>query len=318
MLKKSSEVEFWRWRWGKTVLVAVLLCLTWLHEPSAAAEVMINPSETYANAVLIEKEVKLLKRYYHFTANAHVAPIEAELKPRHVWEKSNLIMVKFNIFRNQHGLAYVAPASLQPQLRITTNQTWANTQRVLTEIRIIRRLLGIPGNSGKMVIVPGKRPIDVFNKLNQISHEMDIVNSHTTTPTFVYAEAMRLNEDINAILSKTNTIDTATPPAKNRNAVPKDSLATAFVLMEIIQQMEQKLGLETTDFSVFRKRENITPDDILNIVGMCLAEVQTIKAKIGLVNTITPSAEIHEAKTPAEVNQLLGYMINKLRLVKLQ
>lgn len=290
-----------------------------------AAQGEITPSDVYAQAVQIEKEIDLLKRHYHITAKGAAALVEADLRPRHVWEKAHLIQVKLNIFRAKHGLPLVSPVTQQPMLQVDPRLPWAQTQRILTEIKIIKRLLGVSGEVSPATVVQGKRPIDNFNKLNQISYDLDTLNGEAINASYVYAEAMRFHEDIIALLRRLEVPDTAAPPAKSVNTPPRESLKAAFELMGEVQRVQRLAGLETTDFKVFAKTENtentgnmenVVPADVFNMISMSLAELQVLKAKLGLRYEFTPPADIHEGKTPSDVTQLLGYSANQLRLIR--
>lgn len=306
-----------------TALWCVLAWCAWQSPAHAArghqtAQAEITPSTVYAQAVQIEKEIELLKRYYNITLHNPVAPVEADLQPRHVWQKTYVILIKLSIFRRKHGLSGFSPLVHEPTIKQDPRNSWGQTQRILTEIKIIKAYLGIPGEVSPVAPMQGKRPIDVFNKLNQIAYDMDALNNEAISPSYVYAEVLRINEDVNDLMRKIGTADTAVPPARNPAATPVDSLAQAFVLMETIQKMQRQLGLETTNLDVFRKKDGVVPADVFNMVTLCLGEIQLVKARLDLAHSVTHPAEFHEGKTPAEVTQLLGYVTNKLRLIKLQ
>ncbi|MFA7240320.1 MAG: hypothetical protein WC091_09415 [Sulfuricellaceae bacterium] len=299
----------------RRIILLAVLCSVMAGQASAA-QAEITPADVYAQAVQIEKEVELLKRHYHITAQASAAPVEAELQPRHVWQKAHLIQVKLDIFRTRHGLPSLSPVTLQPLLRVDPRLPWAQTQRILSEIRIIKRLLGIPGEVSPVAAVPGKRPIDNFNKLNRISYDLDTLNGEAITPSYVYTEAMRFHEDLTALLRRLEIPDTAAPPPKPVNVSPKESLKAAFALMNEVQRIQRLAGLDKVDFKAFDKAEDVAPSDVFNMVSMCLAELQVLKAKQGMTRDLTPLAEHHEGKTPSDVAQLLGYSVNRLRLIR--
>jgi len=267
--------------------------------------------------VQIEKEINLLKRHYHITATNPVTPIEAELLPRHVWQKTYIILIKTNIFLRRHALSGFSPVTQEPVLKIDPRENWGQIQRILTEIKIAKKYLGISAKVSPATAVKGKYPTDVFNKLNQVSYDMDTLNREPISPSYAYAEGLRLNEDINVIMQKTNSIDTAVPPARNEEAQPLDALKMAFILMGEIQRIQHQLGYASFDFNVFRKidKETVVPADVFNMVSLCLGELQIVKAQLGMIHSITLPAELQKDKTPTEVTQFLGYMTNKLRLI---
>lgn len=297
------------------IIAAFCLIVCTFQVQAAVAD--ITPDTLYAQALQVEKEVALMKRHFNVTATNPVAAVEADFKPHHIEPKAYEIQLKLNIFRHKHNITGFAPVILEPERRQGLLSTWGQIQRTLTEIRIVKTYLDIPGEATPVTAVQGKRLIDVFNKLNQIGHDMDTLNGKLINASYVYGEVRRLNEDVNDILRKTGTVDNAAPPAGNPNATPKEALQAAFELMDEIQRLQRQMGIETADFGVFRKTENVVSADVYNMVILSLAELQLIKAELGMKRAFTPPAQYQEAKMPAEVEQLLGYVGNKLRLIKL-
>jgi len=165
------------------------------------------------------------------------------------------------------------------------------------------------------VPVSGKRPIDVFNKLHQISSEMDFL-SGPPTPSDVYSQVRRLNEDANALLRHLHITDNAVPPARRDNLLPQDSLQAGFVLMQEIQRIQRAYGLDITDYKDFQMGDKLMTYDVMGFVLQALLELQRIKAQVGMDHAITDSGPYAENKTPTDVVQLLGYVTNKLRAIQ--
>jgi hypothetical protein len=227
-----------------------------------------------------------------------------------------MLQIKLVAFRRKQHLEGIAPVGVEPSGHIDPRYTWGQTQRVLTEIRIIRKVLGISGEVGAAPLVEGKKPVDVFNKLAQIEAEWDAMTEVGFDPSYVFSQILRLSEDVNMILRQLDVFDSAMPPAKNPGDTPADSLAQAFLLLEQVQRLQKSAGLEITDLSAFRKTENVIPTNVFNMVCLIIAELQQIKDRVGLKHDITPPATYHEGKKPADVRQFLGYVTNKLALIQ--
>ncbi len=296
---------------GSMALIAVFCSLVW----ALPAQAEMTPDTVYEQALQIEKEIELLRRYYKIVERNPSPPTAADLQPRHSWQRTYVIMVKLNLFRRKHGLVGFSPLTIEPTIDMNDSFTWAQTQRILTEIGIIKQQLNITGEVSPVTPVQGRRQIDVFNLLKQIGYDMDSLNGEALTPSTVYAELRRINEDVNVIMSNTSTADVAFPPARIPDAIPKNSLDAAFALMEELKRMQRQLGMASIDFGPFYKTDNIVPADVFMMVNMCFAELQVIKAKLGLIHAITPPAEYQEGKIPADVVQLMGFLTNKLRQV---
>ena len=189
------------------------------------------------------------------------------------------------------------------------------TQRILTEIAILKHRLDIPGQPPAAVPLSGKRPIDTYNKLHQISGDLDLLVG-ASTPNDVYSEAKRLHEDVTALLRHQRIFDEAVPPPRRDNLLPKDSLQAVFMLLAEVQHLQRAHGLTTTDFKDFEMGDKATPDDVLVMIELALAELQSLKARLGMTHAVTASGSYEENKTAADVVQLLGYVTAKLREVQ--
>lgn len=297
---------------SRLILFVLLLSISC----SSQADVTITSSEVYAQVLLIDAETQLVRRFLKTTAQpTAVTAVNSDIKPRHVWQKAYLLEMKLVAFRRKFHLEGIAPVGVEPTEAIDSRYTWAQTQRLLTEIRIIRKLLGIAGNVGNPPSVTGKKPVDVFNKLAEIENVWDALTGSGFDASYSFAQALRLNEDVNMILRQLKVFDNAVPPEKNPADTSNETLAQTFLLLGQTQRLEKLAGLNVVDLSDFYKTEKATPNDVFNMLGMILAEVQQIKERIGLQHLITPPASYQDYKKPADVRQLLGYITNKVALI---
>jgi hypothetical protein len=297
------------------LLVLLLPLLLWATASSTAHAAETTPNDVYAQVVRIEAEVESLKRHFKVTGKAHVEAKSGDLKPRHVWAKTYVILLKLGKLRRKQGLTYIEPANIEPLLDMPVNQPWGMTQRILSEIAILKYNLDIPGQPPALVQVSGKRPIDTYNRLHQISAGLDLLVG-ASTPSEAYSEAKRLNEDVNAILHQQGLFDQTVPPQRRDNLLPKDSLQAVFALLAEINRLQRAHGLTTTDFKGFEMGEKTTPDDVIGVIELALAELQRLKAQLGMTHAISVSGIYEENKTPSDVVQLLGYVTAKLRAIQ--
>jgi hypothetical protein len=281
--------------------------------PSLAAET--TPSDVYAQAVRIDQEMETLKRHFKISAEASSENKTGDLKPRHTWAKSYTLLLKISKLRRKHGFTYIEPANIEPMVEMPPNQPWGMTQRILTELAILKHYLDIPGQPPAISPVSGKRPIDAYNKLHHISAELDLLAGEIT-PSEVYAQVKRIHEDANAILRHQRIFEKAVPPPRRDNLQPKDSLQAVFTLMTEIQRIQRANGLSTTDFQGFAMGDKTTPDDVFGMVALAIVELQRVKAQLGLLHHVTAGGSHEKDKTPADVVQLLGYTTEILREIK--
>jgi len=285
------------------------------------AEVTITPAEVFGQVLVLERETELIRHHLGITtAPLAVTPVRAELMPRHVWYKLYMVQTKLVAFRRQQGLEGVTPVGIEPREHTDPRLSWGQTQRLLTEIRILRKLLGIPGAVSEEGTTPAeigeKQSLDVYNKLSEVEALWNTLLGGGLDPSHVYAQAHRLDEDVNALLNRAGVFDNATPPAKRPEATSADSLRAAYQVLGEVQRLQRRLGLPVLDLSVFDKPTEASPDDVFNLLGLILAELQPVKARVGLIHAITPPAVFQQGKRPAEVVQLLGYIANKLAQIR--
>lgn len=277
-----------------------------------------TPGEVYAQVLLIERETELVRRTFKPASQPHPwQPVQGEILPRHAWQKAYMVQIKIVVFRRTLGLVALTPVSVEPRRNTEGILVWAQTQRLLTEIRFIRKMLGIPGEVGALPPTSSKNWLEVYDKLAEIELQWDdLAGVASGDPSLVFAQALRLEEDVNALMRALNVFDNAIPPAKRPDAIPADSLAEAFQVLEQIQRLQRLGGFEIADFSPFHRTRDVTPDHVFNLICLMLGEFQQVKAQSGLTHVITPPATYQENKVPADVVQLLGYVANKLRLIQ--
>ncbi len=229
--------------------VAIFLCFVLFAGGARAELVEITPSEVYSQMMQVDKEVDLLKKHFGISRKKEADVYNAVLRPRHVWAKSYLIMVKINVLRNKIGLPRNEPNYMEPELDPSPGLVFEQGRRLLAEMQILKKHLGITADAGAMQQVSGKRPIDVFNMLHHISYQFDVLNDEEIDPDYVFAEVMRIHEDIVTVLRSLQLRDKTYPPAKEQKVKPADSLQAAFALMHEIQRLQRSAGIVCIDFS---------------------------------------------------------------------
>lgn len=278
----------------------------------------ITPSDVYAQAMLITDETHALLKYYniehdHDGIMARTG-IKTQLKPRNSWQMTYEIALKINIFRTVHKLPIIQPVNIAPVLDLNADLVYEQTQRILTEIKIFKYKMGIEHNESKAKEYANKTPLDVFNLLRKISASFDELNQAEFTSSYVFAETMRIYDDLTIILAHLKIKDNTVPPSSNPKITSKDAFDTSMEALRVLKQIQFTMGIDGVDFSAFNKQE-ISANDMFTISQMIIAELQTIKAYIGLKHYITPAAGIYRDKTPANVEQLMNWNLRKISLI---
>ncbi|MCI5143571.1 MAG: hypothetical protein D3909_17980, partial [Candidatus Electrothrix sp. ATG1] len=257
---------------------AFLFCFFVFVAGARAELVEITPSEVYSQVMQIDKEVELLKKHLGLRREKEADIYRGNLRPRHAWEKSYVVQVKINVLRKKFGLPRNEPNNIEPELNLSPGLVFEQSQRLLAELRVLKKRLGITVQVSAPQQFSGKQPIDVFNRLHHISYQLDVLNREEINPNYVFAEVMRIYEDVAVLLKALHLRDQTYPPGKEQEVTPADSLTATFELIAEIQRLQKMAGIERTDFSIFQKKELVLPSDVFNLVSMALAELQTIKA----------------------------------------
>ena len=278
---------------------------------------IITPNDVYSQSMLIQDHVHFLLKHYgikhHHNEIISRTRVDTKLKPRNAWQLTYEIMVKINIFRQEHKLLIIEPVNVSPILNLNSDLVYEQTQRILTELKIfeVRESIKVP--KFKQKNYKDKTSIDIYNSLMHISKSFDELNKGIVTPSFVFGEQMRVYDDITLILQRLQISDETIPKAKKIGAVPEDVFDKCMKVLEKIKQLQIGVGIDFVDFTEFKKGDE-SASDVYTITQMTIAELQTIKAYLEIEN-ITASASKYNTKTPAEVGQLVSWNFRKLNLI---
>ena len=279
----------------------------------------ITPNDVYAQSILIQEHIHFLLKHYdidhdHDGINRRTK-ISTRLKPRNAWQKSYEILVKVNMLRNAHNLSRIEPVGVEPVEQLNPDMVYGQTQRILAELTIfeVRKDIKVPLFEAQTY--KNKTPLDVYNVFAHVSSSFDELNRAQLSPVYVFAETMRIYDDLSIILKYLGIKDETIPNKRVINATPRDSLKISMKVLEKLQRLQRSVGIKTVDFSVFDKKK-ATPSDVYTITGMIIAELQPIKAYIGLTTSVTPPAQSYTKKYPADIEQLMGWNLRKLLLIK--
>ncbi len=279
----------------------------------------ITPNEVYGQVRLITDEIHFLLKHYDI-AHDHDGIVKkvkksTEVEPRNVWQKSYEIMIKINMFRILNGLSIIEPVNLEPILSMNPALVYEQTQRILTEIRVLKYRIGLTNEPYKLKTYKNKTALDVFNAFSHISLSFDELNQSEIKTSYVFGETLRIYDDLSTILEHLKLTDKTMPTKKDEKINMKDILNINIKILDKIKQVQIGMGIKTVDFTEF-KMDNPTKSNIFELIQMTIAELQTIKAYIGLLHYVTPASTIYEGKTLAEVYQLMNWNLRKISLIE--
>ncbi len=280
-----------------------------------SANKIITPSEVYSEVKQIQKELILIKKYFKINKKIEIKKIKTALEPRHAWQKTYEIMIKLNILRVSNKMPKIEPSNMEAVLNLDPILTYEQTQRILTEIKIFKFRMNINKKVSKAKKYKNKKPLDVFNALQESSALLDLINGSKFTPSYVFGETLRIFDDITTILQYLNIKDHTIPTKRRIYSKPIDTFRAGMKILLKIQSLQNTVGIKSVDFYDFQK-DIITPSDVFGLTQMILAELQTIKAYIGLQGFVTPTAMQYKYKSPADVDQMMGWSLRQISLIK--
>lgn len=289
------------------------LWLSYCLSPVASAEV--TPNDVYEQIFKIKEEVNLLKRHFGTDEIKPVETFKMVLFPYHTWQKTYEILFKINLLREKYHFPIMAIPSQEPIKALMPVHVYEQTQRILTELTLLKFHLNIQEAVPRIPNFFNKTITDNFNLLNHVSYQLDLLNGTVFTPSLVFAQAIRIYEDIEVLLEALEIKDETIPPPRQVGILPKDTFETALRLLEDIRRVQNLANIEGVDLYAFKTEMTITPSEVFTMTGIILAELQLLKAHIGLRKAFTPIANYYRDRTPADVEQVLGWSLRKMRLI---
>ncbi len=283
------------------------------NEPS---DTLITANQVYAEVERIESDVLSIMKSRKHPSTAKIKTIAVHFKPRHVWQKTYEVLVKINIFRRAENYPTISVSALEPTKVLHPKMVFDQSQRILTELNLIKVRLNILPSSPTPPArkITGKTSNDVYALLDKVSNDLDSLIGYGFTPSNVFSQAIRLNNDVELILQTLDVTDDSVPPLKHKNSQPADAYQAAMGLLQTVNRLQRFLSIDVSDFSSLKKG-TIRPADVFELIGLINAELQPIKFALSLPYARTPASKHYEAKTPADVEQLIGWINNRLKQV---
>ena len=278
----------------------------------------LSVDDVYERSLLIEDHLHFLLKHYkvdHIHIKENDFLISAKLKPRNCWQKSYELLVKINRLRLAHNLLRIEPIGMEPVENLTVSMLYGMVDRVLAEIVIFEHRVGLNVPEFTIKKVYGKNLLDVYNELSVISNDFDRLNGAPISYSYIYAETMRIYDDLTIILKHLQIKDNTIPEIRKDDASLHDAMKSSLNLLGSITRMQRLVGIDTIEYTEFYKKDK-SRSDLYNIVGLIVSELQPLKAFMGLNKSVTPPALSYENKTTADIVQLMSWNYRKFRLIK--
>lgn len=297
----------------KTILLFIFSVLLIFSSVSSALT-EITPSDVYRKTVEISREVELIRKHFNSPKTVEPERLNVFMRPRNTWLKSYEILVKINILRANNKLPRVAEVALQPLKDFDPGLVYEQMIRIIAELTIVKDRVGIKGRIQPVTKAIEKTVSDNYHLLETISVQLDGIIGKSFTPSFVFAQNMRILEEVNTLLAELNIRERTGPPNRVEEAVPKDVFRVALQMLEEVKRIQRMAGVESIDLSSIHN-ENVAPKDVFRLTGLIISELQPIKAYLG-ISKVTPPANIYQEKQPVDALQLMGWALRKIKKIK--
>ncbi len=278
-----------------------------------------TPSDVFQVASHILKELHRYKSSLGIHVKVRKGRQAEGLTPQHVYRKTLECLNKVNQIRMEKDIGETTMP--EPPLRtITPTEVFDLVTRLDME-------LGIIYHKDRFNYKPwyaeeedddaamNKTPSDVYNKMQKISGELDILlGSQGYSPNEVYGLAENINREIRFILTRLGYRIHKLPIPFKPDLKPRDVLITSYRLFSLVKKVQQRAGIFTPFIPVSLSTSNVTPNDVYNELQMIFAEISVLKTHLKIIVSL-PDAGRFKNKTPSDVNHNLLNSIGLMRVL---
>jgi len=284
--------------------IAVLALWGWLLTGAWGKISPKTPSDVFAYATLLKKEVAYLRKKSGIQEPFPSVRVQRNKQPRHVIQKALEILAKINRYRiNHHMGAIVIPP--YPPREIKPQDVYDIVKRLDGEVRLLIDDPAFTSGLRKRRFV-NKTPSDVYELLWSISLGFDaLLGIKGYTPTDVYALSEKVVQISRFLRHSQNLYDTVPKPPKREGLYPNHALYASIAFLKKVAKEQKKLWIEPADIPKIPRRV-ITPTEVYDSLQYNIAELQRIKYRLGIERYFEIPLP-KEKKTPSDVVQNLRY-----------
>ena len=243
-----------------------------------------TPNEVYALSEYILNKIKYIKEQRGIHRRARKAHYIYGLKPIHVYVKGLENLEKVAKLKRLEGFK---PSQIPapPNTKITPSEVYELILRLDDELTLIYNDNPFLDESLHLVAYRNymnkkeyhdKVPSDVFNKLWQVSYELDTILNQAYTPNETYVLAKRIERDVDLITKHFLGRNYKLKLKKSDSKRPADVYKEAQILMDKIQRLKERGNMNSVKIAI-PKESNITPTTVYNalrIISATLSEVR--------------------------------------------
>ena len=243
------------------------------------------------------------------------------LKSQHVYGKTLEIYEKVDALRQRQNLGpMVIPR--YPMRTITPSEVFDLALRLDNELALIHQQesadVELWRTATKVEEYENKQSSDLFHNMQKISNLLDtIIGSEGFTPNDVYREVVTTRQEIVLIaehLGETIPATTWSRAELKPNTKPRDVLAQARQVLDLIVLVKQRAGMFGVESIVVQPSDVVTPTEVFNQVRLIETDLTEFKVFLN-INALPELPSKQHDKTPAHVLQVLEGITVALRLL---
>ncbi|MDQ7075466.1 MAG: hypothetical protein Q9O24_10030 [Gammaproteobacteria bacterium] len=289
--------------------VALFLSCFSLFFPHLALAEGISPSHVYQNTQRMMAEISLIRQKLGAQDTPRHSGVQVKKKPIHVYAKALEVMEKVARAQTRQGLTPTEVGSI-PIRNISPTEVFAVSERILLELRRLKKKLEIAEEIQEPQFVAGKRPSDAYENMWNVSYLLDAVAGEIK-PSFVFRNSRLILAELGQISTKLGFSVLTKAPESVANKQPKDVNLQSFKNMHLLARLQRKLNIEPLRAPSFPNGK-ITPSDVYDTTHILLAELVRIKVALE-INTPRPEVELLEGKHPADVLSQMQLIAENIR-----
>ena len=305
----------------RTLIPALLSLLALVHLPAAAEQESttsqtITPSHVHQQARLLVAEVRVLRSALTADTPARDPGLQTKKSPLHVYSKSLELLEKISRTQTKLGMPPVEVGALPEVKKVTPTQVYESMQRILSELRRIKKEKGIETTVSMPEFEPGKLPSDVYEEVWRASYLMDSL-AGSIDPSSVYRNAQLLLQELAVVANATGATLPQDKPELDSRARPEDANIEAFKNLYRVAAVQRRFNMPPIHVPDFPEGD-ISPSDVYDTTNMLRAELHRIRLHLDV--PLTPAnLATQKGKKPMHVLQslaLLGKQLENLQVSK--
>ncbi len=236
-----------------------------------------------------------LGRYKEHLGIRQVGSAEEMLKglaPHHVYSKTLECLRQVSLLRSNKDLGPIALPT-RPLRAITPAEVFELAARLDMELGILYMSVQIdpvPWHKDYRGFVEGKTPSDVFNKMQKIAREIDVLmgnRGYSIDDSHMLADTIQ--KELNLVLIHLDVEIMELPIVVTAGRLqPHHILTSSHELWDLLKLVQLRAGMQLSLIPLIPPTAETTDTDVYNELQLILTEVENLKIHLNMTSTLSP------------------------------